>query len=382
MVGALSAERREIRESTSTTNLEQARRFLSLREGAIARGEAVRPKADRVTFAAMAEALRRDYRTNGRDTVTLEARLAHLLPAFGHRPMARIIMADVERYKDERRQDVDLGGGRIKPGATNGTINRELEVLARAFTLGKHLELLTATLPVRRARLAEAKPRAGFFEPDQFDAVCRRLPADLQVAVALAYTLGWRMQSEVLALERRHVDLEAGTIRLDPGMAKNDDARVVYLTADLIEGVRAQLARVESLQRATGAVVPYLFPHLGGRHRGDRILDFVKRWRAACRDAGCPGMLRHDFRRTAVRNMVNAGVPERVAMGVTGHKTRSVFDRYHIVSPADLQEAARKMTATLRVTLRDAGREAASAGTPGHSRSLPKVAGTHAEVGG
>jgi hypothetical protein len=118
-------------------------------------------------------------------------------------------------------------------------------------------------------------------------------------------------------------------------VAKNDDARVVYLTADLIDGVRAQLARVETLQRATGAVVPYLFPHLRGRHRGHRILDFVKRWRAACRNAGCPGMLRHDFRRTAVRNMVNAGVPERVAMGVTAHKTRSVFDRYHIVSPAD-----------------------------------------------
>jgi integrase len=193
-------------------------------------------------------------------------------------------------------------------------------------------------------------PRQGFFEREQFEAVCQYLSSDLQVAVTIAYTFGWRMQSEVLTLERRQLDLDAGTLRLEPGSTKNDDGRVVYLTAGLKSLLAAQLERVRALEREMGRILVPLFPHLKGRHRGRRIQDFKKAWKAACEKAGCPGMLRHDFRRTAVRNMVNVGVPERVAMKVTGHKTRSVFDRYHIVSPADLQEVARKLTGTISGT--------------------------------
>jgi len=69
----------------------------------------------------------------------------------------------------------------------------------------------------------------------------------------------------------------------------------------------------------------------------------TKAWQSACRKAGCPGRILHDLRRTAVRAFMRAGVPERVCMALTGHKTRSVFERYNIVSGGDLREAARKL---------------------------------------
>ena len=105
----------------------------------------------------------------------------------------------------------------------------------------------------------------------------------------MAYTLGWRMQSEVLMLERRHLDLETGALRLDPGMAKNDEGRLVYLTPELRTLLGEQLERVRDLERSRKQIVPWLFPHLGPRLVGQRIRDFRKPWAEACKAARVRG---------------------------------------------------------------------------------------------
>jgi integrase len=133
-------------------------------------------------------------------------------------------------------------------------------------------------------------------------------------------------------------------LRLEAGKTKNRSGRLAYLTLELKAGITDQLSRVKDFERTTGMLVPYLFPHLSGLFRGRRITSFRKSWTKACLKAGCPGMLRHELRRTACRNMIHPGIPERVVMTVMGHKTQSMFDRYLTVAPGDLQDLARKLS--------------------------------------
>lgn len=229
-----------------------------------------------------------------------------------------------------------------RDGKAPATINLDLATLRRALRLAHENGKLEKVPRIRMLR--PDPPRSGFFEREKFEAAKAQLPDDLTLAVSIGFVFGWRVHSEALTLTKAQIDLVAGTLRLAPGSTKNRDGRLVYLTAELKAGIADQLVRVRALERTIGEITPYLFPHLSGPYRGQRIKGFRKMWAKACREAGCAGMLVHDLRRTAVRNMVNAGVSERVAMMITGHKTRMVFDRYHIVSPDDLREATRKLS--------------------------------------
>lgn len=73
------------------------------------------------------------------------------------------------------------------------------------------------------------------------------------------------------------------------------------------------------------------------------IRDFRGSWEKACETARLPGLLFHDLRRTAVRNLIRAGVSEKVAMAISGHKTASMLWRYNITDTRDIREAGRRM---------------------------------------
>jgi integrase len=129
---------------------------------------------------------------------------------------------------------------------------------------------------------------------------------------------------------------------MDPQTTKNDEGRTFPFTDALERLLATQKAEHERLE-AEGVICPWVFNRSNRKVKGKQITTFIKAFRAACTKAGCPGRIPHDLRRTAVRNLVRAGVPERVAMQMTGHKTRSVFERYNIVSECDLVEAAKKL---------------------------------------
>ena len=145
-----------------------------------------------------------------------------------------------------------------------------------------------------------------------------------------AYNYGWRI-GELQNLRVRQVDLLSGTIRLNSGEAKNDDGRLVVMTPT----VRRLL-----IECAAGKAPD---DHVFTRASGKPVKDFRTAWTKVSEKAGRGELLFHDLRRTAVHNMVRAGMPEIVAMRISGHKTRAIFDRYNIVSEQDLRDAAWKL---------------------------------------
>jgi integrase len=199
----------------------------------------------------------------------------------------------------------------------------------------------------------EANPRTGFLEQEQFQSVLAALPDYLRPVAKFEYYTGWR-RSEITSLRWDQVDLRDRSIRLWTETTKSGEGRFLPLDGEL--------SRIIQKQRKEPVVgCPYVF-----YRRGRRIGTFYKAWAEACREAECPGMLFHDFRRTAARNLTRAGLSESQAMMITGHKTREAFRRYNIATEGDLREAVSSLAVFRAKSEARVGQKRASAETTGN----------------
>lgn len=263
--------------------------------------------------------IRTDYRLNQKkSTKRLEESLKHLDSYLGGMKVSQINTKTINAYTMWR----------LEKGVGPGTVNRELTALKRALNLAK-IEGYIKSVPYMRM-LKEPAPRQGFLEHDQYLAILKHLPLYLKPLFMLAYITGLR-RGELLSLTWDMVNMKEHSIRLRADLTKTGESRTIFLPP---EGIYA--LKLAMKNRVLGC--DFVF-----NRQGKPIGSFYRSWKRACEAAGCPGVLFHDCRRTAIRNLVRAGVPERVAMEISGHRTRAVFDRYNITSERDLKEAAIKL---------------------------------------
>lgn len=318
------------RESSKCTKKMVAKKLLDRREGEIAAGKMPGIHFEKVIFDNLAEGLLQDYRINQRKSlIRAERSVGHLKRFFEANPIPQITTPKINNYIESR----------LTEGASNASINRELSALKRMLNLGAQQTPPLVDRVPHIPMLKENNARKGFFEHDEFLALREALPDHLKGFVTFAYRTGWRL-TEISTLKWAQVDRRSGIVRLEVGETKNDEARTIYLDDELKQVIEGQWEARKGHRKLT----PFVFLNENGT---DRIKRFDKSWKTACKDAKIGKRIFHDLRRTAVRNMVRSGVPERVAMMVSGHKSRSVFDRYNITNDADLMEAARKQSAYL-----------------------------------
>jgi integrase len=319
----------------------------------------------RLTYEELREAFYQDYVVNGRKSLRHDAqgspRLDKVVRLDGFFEGYRAVEIDADLI---RKFIADQQGR----GLSNGSINRSVSALRRMFYLAKEDGKLrdVPTFPM----VKEARPRQGFFEREQYERLFAKLPDYLRLPFSIGYFSGMR-EGEILGLEWPQVDFLHSVIRLRAGETKNDEAREVPIVPQLRALLVAQHAR-----RQTGC--DYVCCRLDPKGHAVQVQQFRKAWYSACIRAGLgrmvpvtdpetgetlcakrqdrpngkakpkmsyEGAIFHDLRRSGARALVHAGIPEKVAMQIGGWKTRSVFDRYSIVSPKDVAEAGRKLEA-------------------------------------
>jgi integrase len=329
----------EIRESSGTRNEGKARRILTRRlrqvenhrEG-VADFEA--PAQRRVTVTELLQDLLDEYHRReikGYDRVWYRIREGSPLEAaLGSKRVDRLTTDQVVAYTETRRM----------AGRSKATVNRDVELLGAALRLALDRGKITRA-PKMPAKLSEKdNVRKGFFEKSELEALLPYLPEPLDDMARFAFATGWR-RGELLSLRWETVSNEE--IRL--GSTKNGEPRSLPLDAELEELIKRR-RKAREYETPSGVRLSIYVFHRHGKPISRNL--FGKQWRRACVKAGLgrrakdvngvlcySGKSFHDFRRTAARNMIRAGVPQSIAMRVTGHATDAMFHRYDITDNRD-----------------------------------------------
>jgi integrase len=324
---------RPLRESSHSKDFAEAERLIKRRQGEIVTGKFAGLAVDRIRVGELLDDVVQDYQINHRKSlIQLDSRLKnHLRPAFRGIKAAEFSTSHIRRYVTER----------LKNGAANATINRELEILERAFGLASKCEPPKVARLVHIPMLTEDNVRSGFLDDAGYLCLRRELPDYLRSIFVVAYHVGNRI-GELRRLVWAQVDFTNDQILLNPGTTKNKRGRALPIYGDMRELLRTE----KETHDDRFPKCAYVF-----HHEGHAIVDYRKARASACTRAGVPGLLFHDLRRSAIRNMRLAGIPENVAMEISGHRSLSVFDRYSIVGGRDIRDAAEKMEGRLRSSL-------------------------------
>lgn len=340
---------------------DEARRELANRIAQVGQGIPVSSKPNIVTFGELAVDVDNDYVINKRRSIAdMRTRFElHILPIFGRRKASQITTAQLNQYIVQRKAET--------PAPSDGTVNRELELIRHTFKMAMDGGRLLRMPKV--PHLKENNTRSGFFTRDEVVRLCAAMKEPYSSFTMFAFLTGWRY-SEIRDLQWRNVDFKADEIRLDPGTTKSGDGRVLPMTIEARAILAAVLAaqniaarkmksEVATARRAT--LTPYVFAieRLGTAENGVQrrgfypIGQFQKTWKAACKAAGLPCIIDtegrvlkslrifHDLRRSAAREFQRQGFSEGQIMRMMGHKTRSMFDRYQIVTDDDIREKMR-----------------------------------------
>src|SRR5712691_6456395 len=338
--------------------LRKAQRRLDARRAEVSARRSVGTDERRVRFEHLADLVRRDYELRGRRSLAaLEARLAALAGFFGGMRAVDITPVVIEEYQRARkagqvapvrrpRRDGKPGGRPIRPAA-NATVNRDLEVLKRAFKLARRKGLLTAAPEFPEDLSEKNNVRRGFATHRTYLDVRRHLPDDHADVLDFGYLVGWR-KGQIQGLTWGAVDLADNALEVPAAINKTGEAHRLWMFPEIRAIIDRRLAK-----RTPGTSLVF---HVDGEALG----DWTARWNRACRAAGRPGLRFHDLRRTASRNLVRAGVDRKVAMSITGHQTMAMFDRYNVTADDDVRQAVGRYSAFLQAADAEIGSDPGS----------------------